>query len=47
MNNILLWIDKQVARLVRGYQFINYILYYMGRGHSLKNAVSLAHRVVQ
>lgn len=41
------WIEKPVARLVRGYQFTNDVLYYWQRGHHFRDAVNMAHRVVK
>lgn len=41
------YMKKQINRLVRGYQFVNDVLYYWQRGHRLQDAVNMAHRVVQ
>lgn len=39
------WIEKRVAKLVRGYQFINDVLYYWQRGHNFRDATNMAHKV--
>lgn len=41
------YIEKQIDKLVRGYQFVNDVLFYMQRGHHFKDAVNMAHKVVQ
>lgn len=41
------YLEKQIAKLVRGYQFMNDVLYYWQRGHHFSDAVNMAHRVVE
>lgn len=41
------YLEKQFTRLVRGYQFMNDVLYYWQRGHRFQDAVNMAHKVME
>lgn len=47
IRRLIAWFERQTARLVRGYQFVNDVLYYFQRGHRFQDAVNMAHRVVK
>lgn len=47
MINPIAWLEKQIAKVVRGYQFVNDVLFYLQRGHHFKDAVNMANKVFE
>ncbi len=47
MRHIIRFIQAQIDKLVRAYQFINDVLYYWQRHGDFRLAVDLAHSVIK